>query len=167
MQKKAIRLITRSKSNTPSLPLFSQLKILPLDHLITLTSGLLIHSIYHKYSPKALHNMWLTNEQREINQDLRDAHQLYIPFARTDHVKRLPFFSFPKIWNDLPDCKLASNPTTFKIALKFHLHEQVRDNCAWVVWFPPPPFSGSNAISSLQPKKSTGPPPLGIAVTRM
>ena len=130
MQKKAVRLITRSKSNTPSLPLFSQLKILPLDHLITLTSGLLIHSIYHKYSPKALHNMWLTNEQRELNHELRDAHQLYIPFARTDHVKRLPFFSFPKIWNDLPDCKLSPNPTTFKIALKFHLHEQVRSNCA-------------------------------------
>ena len=73
MQKKAIRLITKSKSNAPPLPLFSQLKILPLEHLITLTSGQLIHSIYHKYAPKALHNLWITNEQRGINHELRDA----------------------------------------------------------------------------------------------
>ena len=122
MQKKAIRLITKSKSNAPPFPLFSQLKILPLEHLITLTSGQLIHSIYHKYAPKALHNLWITNEQRGINHDLRDAHLLYAPFARTDHVKRLPYFAFPKIWNELPDCKLSPNPVTFKIGLKWHLH---------------------------------------------
>ena len=125
MQKKAIRMITKSKSNTPPFPLFSKLKILPLEHLISLTSGQLIHSIYFKYAPKALHNLWLTNEQRETQHELRDAHQLYIPFARTEHVKRLPFFSLPKIWNDMPDFKLTNNPTTFKIALKYHLHNEV------------------------------------------
>ena len=126
MQKKSIRLITKSKSNTPPYPLFAQLSILPFEHLITLTSGQLIHSIYHKYSPKALHNLWLTNDQRGINHDLRDAHLLYVPFARTEHVKRLPYFAFPKLWNEMPDFKLTSNPVTFKIALKFHLHELVR-----------------------------------------
>ena len=130
MQKKAIRLITKSKSNTPTLPLFSDLKILPLNHLITLTSGQLIHSIYHKYSPKALHNTWVTNNQREINQELRDANALYVPFARTEHVKKLPYFSFPKLWNELSDFKLTSNSTTFKIAIKYHLHEMVREECA-------------------------------------
>ena len=104
----------------------AQLSILPFEHLITLTSGQLIHSIYHKYSPKALHNLWLTNDQRGINHDLRDAHLLYVPFARTEHVKRLPYFAFPKLWNEMPDFKLTSNPVTFKIALKFHLHELVR-----------------------------------------
>ena len=127
MQKKAIRLITKSKSNAPPLPLFSQLKILPLEHLITLTSGQLIHSIYHKYAPKALHNLWITNEQRGINHDLRDTHLLYAPFARTDHVKRLPYFAFPKIWNELPDCKLSPNPVTIKIGLKWHLHMLVSE----------------------------------------
>ena len=118
-------MITKSKSNTPPFPLFSKLKILPLEHLILLTSGQLIHSIYYKYAPKALHNLWLTNEQRETQHELRDAHQLYIPFARTEHVKRLPFFSLPKIWNDMPDFKLTNNPTPFKIALKYHLHNEV------------------------------------------
>ena len=125
LQNKAIRLITKSKYNTTPLPLYSELKILPLDLLITLTSGQLIHAIYHKYAPKSLHNLWITNEQREINHDLRDAHLLYVPYARTEHVKKLPFFAFPKIWNELPDFKLTSNQTTFKIALKFHLNSQL------------------------------------------
>ena len=118
MQQKAIRLITKSKSNAPPFPLFSQPKIFPLEHLITLTSGQLIHSIFHKYAPKALHNLWITNEQRGINHDLRDAHLLCAP----DHIKRLPYFAFPKIWNELPDCKLSPNTVTFKIGLKWHLH---------------------------------------------
>ena len=101
-----------------------------MEHLITLNSGQLIHSIYYKHAPKALHNLWLTNEQRETQHELRDAHQLYIPFARTEQVKRLPFFSLPKIWNDMPDFKLTSNPTTFKIALKYYLHSLVVDMCA-------------------------------------
>ena len=121
MQKKAVRLVTKSKYNDPPYPLFSQLHVLPLEQLITLTTGQLIHSIYHKYAPKALHNTWITNEQRGQNIVLRDAHLLYVPFARTDQVKKLPFFSFPKIWNALPDSKLSNNPTTFKIALKWHL----------------------------------------------
>ena len=96
MQKKAIRMVTKSKSNTPPYPLFAQLKILPLEHLITLTGGQLIHSIYHKYSPKALHNMWLTNEQRGIIHDLRDAHLLYsiqyysVTFRPSDHTVGRP-----------------------------------------------------------------------------
>ena len=122
-KKKAIRTITKSRYNDHVGPLFAMLKILPLDLLITQTKGLLVHSILCKYSPTALHNAWLTNQERDPNYNLRDAHLLYIPFTRTDHVKRLPFFSLPKLWNDLPDFKLSRNQTTFKIALKEYLHE--------------------------------------------
>ena len=128
MQKKAIRLITKSRYNDPPYPLFDKLKILPFEYLITLSGGLLVHSILHKYSPSSLHNTWLTNEQRGTNHDLRNAHHLYIPFARTDQVKRLSFFSLPKLWNELPDCKLTPNPITFKIALKWHLFNLIKAN---------------------------------------
>ena len=111
MQKKAVRAITKSKYNSCSNPIFVSLGILPLDHLITETRGILMHSIYHRYSPAALHNTWITNETRghEHDHDLRNRHHLYIPFARTDHVKRLIYFALPKTWNDLPDSKLNSN----------------------------------------------------------
>ena len=129
MQKKTIRTISKSKHNASTLPLFNTLKILPLNHLVTLTKGLLIHSIYHKYSPTALHNTWTTiGQQNDINDhdhDLRNANDLYIPFARTEHVKRLTYFSLPATWNTLPDDKFTPNKTTFKIALKNYLHRLV------------------------------------------
>ena len=127
MQKKAIRTISKSGHNANTLPLFNALKILPLNHLITLTKGLLIHAIYHKYSPTALHNTWTTIGQRNDNNDhdLRNASDLYIPFARTDQVKRLTYFSLPATWNSLPDNKYTPNKTTFKIALKSYFHRLV------------------------------------------
>ena len=123
LQKKAIRIITKSKYNANTSPLFQSLKILPLKHLISYTKGLLIHSIYHKYSPPALHNTWTTNEHRGGDHDLRNASDLYVPMARTEHVKRLTYFSLPAIWNNLPDDKLNPNQTTFRIAYKYYLHE--------------------------------------------
>ena len=89
-----------------------------------------MHSVYHKYSPVALHNTWITNETRGQDHDheLRNGHQLYIPFARTDHVKRLTYFALPKTWNDLPDSKLNSNVTTFRIFLKNHLLSQLHSS---------------------------------------
>ena len=77
LQKKTIRIISKAKYNANTSPLFHSLKILPLKHLITYSKGLLIHSIYHKYSPPALHNTWITNEQRGGDHDLRNANDLY------------------------------------------------------------------------------------------
>jgi len=122
LQKKAIRTITKSKYNTPTAPLFSSLKILPLNLLITQSRGLLMHSIYHKYAPSSLHNTWITNMQRNIDIDLRNGHNIYIPFARTDQVKRLTYFALPMTWNELPDDRMTPNKITFTIALKDHLH---------------------------------------------
>ena len=118
MQKKAIRIITKSNYTAHTTPLFNSLKIMPLKHLISYTQSLLVHSIYHKYSPPSLHNTWVTNGMRNNQHDLRNANDLYIPLARTEQVKRLPYFHLPKIWNELYEQKYTPNPTTFKIAIK-------------------------------------------------
>ena len=52
------------------------------------------------------------------NRELRNADDLYIPLARTEHVKRMPYFALPKMWNELQVQKFTPNPTTFKIAIK-------------------------------------------------
>ena len=93
---------------------------MPFKHLITYTQSLLVHSIYHKYCPSSLHNSWMTNSMRNAARDLRNADDLYIPFARTDHIKKLPYFALPKVWNELTEQKFTPNPTTFKIAIKQH-----------------------------------------------
>ena len=118
MQKKAIRIVTKSNYTSHTAPLFNSLKIMPLKHLISYTKSLLVHSIYHKYSPSSLHSTWVTNSMRNNQHDLRNADDLYVPLARTEHVKRLPYFQLPKMWNELYEQKYTPNPTTFKIAIK-------------------------------------------------
>ena len=128
LQKKAIRIITKSNYTAHTAPLFATLKILPLNLLTTLSRGLLMHSIQHKYAPASLHNTWITNSQRNIDIDLRNGHDIYIPFARTDQVKRLPYFALPTTWNELPDDRMTPNKTTFTIALKDYLHRLNNDH---------------------------------------
>jgi hypothetical protein len=55
-QKKSIRLITRSKYNEHTAPLFQNLKIMPFETLVSYSQCLIMHSIIHKYCPPALHN---------------------------------------------------------------------------------------------------------------
>ena len=120
-QKKAIRTITRSPRNAPCTQLFNHLKILPLKKLITHSQCLLTHSIIHKYAPASLHNTWVTNNSIRNDHLLRNGNDLYTPLARTDQVKKLPFFLFPKTWNELPEFKLIPSKTSFKTALKSFL----------------------------------------------
>ena len=61
---------------------------MPFKHLITYTQSLLVHSIYHKYCPPSLYNTWITNSMRNDARDLRNADTLYVPYARTEHVKK-------------------------------------------------------------------------------
>jgi Reverse transcriptase (RNA-dependent DNA polymerase) len=124
-QKKAIRTITRSPYNAHTQPLFQDLKIMPLNILISYTQSLLMHSIVHKYGPEALHNTWTTNLERNPNLLLRNANDLYVPRARTEHTKKLPYFALSKLWNDLPDLKLTPNPITFKILIKEHFSNAI------------------------------------------
>ena len=120
IQKKVIRTITKSNYTAHTAPLFNSLKIMPLKHLIIYSQSLLVHSIYHKYSPPSLHNTWITNGTRNGNRELRNADDLYVPFARTEHVKKMSYFALPKVWNDLHEQKYTPNPITFKIAIKSH-----------------------------------------------
>ena len=124
-QKKSIRNITNNSRFEHTEAIFKSLGIMPFRTLLSYSQSLLTHSIYHKYSPRSLHNIWTVNRIRLDNQDvlLRNAEDLYVPFARTDQCKLLPFFSFPKFWNNLHIQKFTPNPITFKIAIKeFYLN---------------------------------------------
>jgi hypothetical protein len=72
-QKKAIHTVCNAKYRDHTTPLFIKTKILPLEQLIIQTRGKLTHSVFHKYSPPALHNTWTTNYERNPDRALRDA----------------------------------------------------------------------------------------------
>ena len=121
IQKKVIRTISKSPYNAHTHELFQSLEILPIEQLIKYTQSLLIHAIYHKHCPPSLQNTWTLNNQRNDNHNLRNSSELYVPLARTEHVKKLTLFALPKIWNNLPDFKSNPNKIAFKRTLKTHL----------------------------------------------
>jgi hypothetical protein len=121
MQKKVIRAVCNAKYNDHTEPLFQQLSILPFEKLIMYTKSLLMHSIIHKYGPKSLHNQWTFNNERNVNFDLRNENDIYVPMATSEQVKKLPYFAFATCWNNLILEKQYPNPLTFKIALSDHL----------------------------------------------
>jgi len=70
IQKKAIRIITKSRYNDHTAPLFIGHKILPLDKIIKKGKLNFMHSVYYNYSPKSFENVWTKNEERLGNYQL-------------------------------------------------------------------------------------------------
>jgi hypothetical protein len=116
LQKRAVRIVRKTSYLAHTSQFFESLKIMPLETLILYNQSLLIHSIVHRYAPSSLLNIWTLD--RPHDRQLRNNNDLPIPFARTDQTKRLPYFNFPKIWNNLHEQKWTPNPITYKIALK-------------------------------------------------
>jgi len=94
--------------------------------LLSYSQSLLIHSIFHKYSPSSLHNTWKTNNECRLENfdiNLRNGNDLFVPPVRTEQLKKLPYFFFPSLWNSLHEQKFTANEFTFKIELKKRLLE--------------------------------------------
>jgi hypothetical protein len=65
---------------------------MPFKTLIKFQQGLLVHSIYHKYCPSALHNTLSTVGERNNAYALRNAEDYYIPQAINEQLKKTAFF---------------------------------------------------------------------------
>ena len=76
LQKKAIRIITKSKSNSHTNPLFLETKILPFDKLIIQSKLLFMHSIEYGYGLPTFLNTWEKNFIRNPDLNLRNANDL-------------------------------------------------------------------------------------------
>jgi len=158
-QKAAIRIISNSKYNAHTEPLFKKLAILPINSLITCTNLKFVHSCIFNHSPTALRNTWITAiEQRHITgrldivYNLRNNDDLYIPPSRLVSLQKFPLYNFPKIWNELqPDLRDIPSRISFKILLKKNLLAGLSDkpNCSRLFCptcsLQPPPTNQSNS----------------------
>jgi hypothetical protein len=123
-QKAAIRIITNSKYNAHTEPLFKKLSILPLMNLIDHSKLKFFHSFVYNYSPKAFHETWITNrsfrtlEHNISHIELRSDNDFYIPKPRTDFLSRFPLFNFPSLWNETSNIltSTAHKPTFIKLS---------------------------------------------------
>ncbi len=85
-----------------------------------------MHSIEYKYAPKAFLNTWQKNSERNTGHDLRNENDFALPYPRLETFKRIPIYSLPVAWNALGDMRLQQNKTTFKIALKEKLIDDIQ-----------------------------------------
>jgi hypothetical protein len=98
-QKAAIRIVCNSGFREHTGPLFSQLKILPIDQLVTFSILKFMHSFTHNSLPFSFQNTWSTNRNRFPERELRNANNLFIPAHNFATLKRMPIFNFPAVWN--------------------------------------------------------------------
>ncbi len=126
LQKKAIRVITKSSYNAHTDPLFIANKILPLDKLLLQNKLLFFHSIKYKYAPRSFNNIWSKNTERELDYNFRNAYLYTIPVSRIELFKKIPLVSLPSAWNDLSEgLRYQHNRITFKIALFDYLLSEI------------------------------------------
>jgi hypothetical protein len=126
LQKRAIRVMTRSAYNAHTNQLFLQSRILPIDKLILQSKLLFMHSIDYNYAPSSFRDIWVKNNTRDMDHDLRNRDEYSIPFIRIEQFRRNPIISLPTAWNELRDeLRFQHNRTTFKIALEDYLFEQM------------------------------------------
>ena len=125
MQKKAIRIITKSKANEHTGPLFKSCKILPFEQLCLQAKLLFMHSIHYNYAPPSFSNTFPTNQVRNIEHNLRNQHEFILPGCRIELFKKFPLYTFPLAWNNLGDIGFQPNRTTFHFALKDYLLESI------------------------------------------
>lgn len=136
-QKKAIRIITKSRFNEHTEPLFKKLQILPFPQLCDFFKLQFMHSFKNNFLPNSFNNSWVTNRIRRENQaeiELRNDDELYIPFVRTNNFFKFPLISFPRLWNNFEseDIKFIRNKIEFNEKLKHFFVEKLNSipNCS-------------------------------------
>lgn len=128
VQKKALRIVCGKNYNAHTQPLFKEENILPLAQLIDFNMIKFIADYKLGRLPNAFSGTWIVNNERPGQRyNLRNAHEFNIPFVRCMTFFRHPLFSFPRIWNELPDNlkDKLENRKSFLDDLKEHLLNEI------------------------------------------
>ena len=118
IQKKAVRIVTKSKYNDHTAPLFSKLNMLTYENMLQFSKLSFMHSIEFKYAPPSFIGTWDKNLNRENVYNLRNADAYTLPPVRIELIKHIPIYSFAHAWNELDELKLQPNRKTFQKILK-------------------------------------------------
>ena len=111
--KKAVRIISFVKdSDYPSVPLFKDLKILPLTQSIEFKYAKFMWKLKNGVLPNCLSSNFTPNVRTQYS----------MSFSRLESVNRFILYEGPKIWNGLP-VNITNKPsiTSFSNSLKSHI----------------------------------------------
>ena len=118
LQKRAVRVITNNGINTPSLPLFIKLKILPIFELVRLNVLLFMFKFQKGILPSLFNTMFTTNSFYH-SYSTRAGNKLRVPFSNTTLRTHSIRFTGVHEWNSINnDLKSSSTLTRFKLLCK-------------------------------------------------
>jgi hypothetical protein len=124
LQKKSIRIITRSGPYAHTEDLFLTNRVLTFENIISMNKLLFMHSIAYNYAPPSFDNTWQKNDIRGTGYNLRNDDFFILPLARIELFRKSPLYALPLAWNTLPEhIRYQHNRCTFKIALTDYLFE--------------------------------------------
>ena len=117
LQKKALRIITRSKYREHASPLFKNLRLLKMKDLYKIQIALYVHKhIYNHVSFPAQNSSFVKFKEAPNDHDTRNAtHRLFVLAYKTDIRGKSISFIGPRTWNSLPiNIRCIISPHEFK-----------------------------------------------------
>jgi hypothetical protein len=124
-QKAALRIITNSRYNHHTEPLFKTIKIPPLTYLNEFFRLQFMQRFMQGFLPCSFNNTWISNEARRQENTpmvLHNHDDFYLPSSRLKSLESFPLYSFPRAWINLSDenIKFTRNIVEFNLSLKTH-----------------------------------------------
>ena len=97
-QKRAIRIVCKSKYNSHTDPLFKTqiLKVYDLVHYISLK---FMYDYKNSLLPYSFNDTFILNRQLPNSRTTRQSEFYHLPKTRTDYISKFPLYTIPKIWN--------------------------------------------------------------------
>ena len=125
LQKRVVRIITNSKYDAHTTPLFSEYHILKLDNIHSFQLGIFMFSIENRILPNTFLSMFTKNSNFH-SYPTRHCNDYRPEFCRTNIKQFTVASQGPKLWNSLP-LQIRSAPTlsNFKSKLKKYISSQL------------------------------------------
>jgi hypothetical protein len=132
-QKAAIRVITNSRYNQHTEPLFKTTNILPLPNLCEFFKLQFVQRFIQGFLPSSFNNIWIKNEARRaenVSMVLRNHDEFFVPTSRLKTFENFPLYLFPKLWVNFQNenIKFIRNIHEFNLSLKEHFIDKLSLN---------------------------------------
>jgi len=134
-QKAAIRIISNSRYNSHTEPIFKSLCILPLPSLCKFFALQFMQRYVQGFLPFSFNETWVTRAAFRGSSApmlLRNSDDLFIPFARINQTAVFPYYSFPRLWSsfysDFSSISILRDKNEFNSELKKHLLNALSSN---------------------------------------
>ena len=101
LQNRTIRFIMFSSFRASAAPLYSSLKILPLDEQLSLSKKVFMHSLHYKSLPFTL-SMYCQKPEHKYSTRYKTAGNYILPCPTTNRGQRSIKFTGPKVWAEVP-----------------------------------------------------------------